>query len=128
MIRYLKPDEILFLHFQLIEATGGSHGVLNLGSLESAIHRPKAKFGGKELIPDLYDKAAALMESLVMNPPFVDGNKRIGIAAASLFLKRNGRRVVCTQDEMISMTLQVAKGKLKAPRISEWFRKHSTQS
>lgn len=74
----------------MIDKTGGSHGVRDLGLLESAVMRPKATFGGEELYSDVFSKAAALMHSLIRNHPFVDGNKRTGIAAAGLFLAQNG--------------------------------------
>lgn len=127
MTRHLDAEEILFLHFQLIEFTGGSHGVLHLGTLQSALHRSQARFGGKELIPDLFDKAAALMDALVNNHPFIDGNKRVGIAAAALFLKRNGHALNCTNPKIVDITLAVAQGDLKTAKIAAWFRRHTVK-
>ncbi|MCJ7584226.1 MAG: type II toxin-antitoxin system death-on-curing family toxin [Anaerolineales bacterium] len=72
---------------------GGAHGVRDLAMLESAVARPQTTFGGKDLYPDLFTKVAALLDSLINDHPFVDGNKRTGITAAALFLRRNGYRL-----------------------------------
>ena len=81
---YLTPEQVLFIHSRLVAETGGSHGVRDLGLLESAVARPRATFDGKELYPDLFTKTAVLMDSLINNHPFLDGNKRTGITAAGL--------------------------------------------
>jgi death-on-curing protein len=91
--RYLTVPQVLFLHARLIAETGGSHGLRDLGLLESAAARPQAAFGGEELYPNLFTKAAALMDSLVNNHPFLNGNKRTGNSAAGLFLVQNGFRL-----------------------------------
>ena len=80
---YLTVEQVLFIHMRLIAETGGSPGLRDLGLLASAVARPQATFGGEDLYPDLLSKAAALMDSLVRNHPFVDGNKRVGITAAA---------------------------------------------
>jgi death-on-curing family protein len=80
------------LHARLITETGGSHGVRDLGLLQSAIARPQASFEDADLYPDLFTQAAALLDSLIRNHPFVDGNKRTVITAASFFLWVNGLR------------------------------------
>ncbi len=72
----ISLDEALAIHAELIEATGGSHGVRDRGGLEAAVARPFATFAGQDLYPDAASKAAALLESVVKNHPFVDGNKR----------------------------------------------------
>jgi death on curing protein len=77
------------------------------------------------LYPDIFDKAAALLHSLVLNRPFVDGNKRAGITAAGLFLQQNGRRLQATNEELASFTLQVAMGEVSVQEISGWLRRHS---
>jgi death-on-curing protein len=86
MIRYLTLAEILDLHYRVIETSGGSHGVLNLGGLDSALAQPQMSFGGQELCPSLAEKGAALGYSLIQNHPFIDGNKRVGHAALETFL------------------------------------------
>lgn len=81
MIRYLGLVEVLSLHRQIIEQSGGALGVRDLGALQSALAQPRMTFGGEDLYPTLVDKAAAVGFSIVMNHPFVDGNKRSSIQA-----------------------------------------------
>jgi death-on-curing protein len=79
-------------------------------------------FGGEDLYPDLAAKAAALMHSLVMNHPFVDGNKRVGVMAAELFLELNGGRLMASDGELEQVTLSVARGELNAEELAIWVR------
>ena len=80
-MRYLSISEVLDLHERLIASSGGARGIRDLGALESAVSQPHATFAKKDLYPDLVTKAAAICFSIVMNHPFVDGNKRVGHAA-----------------------------------------------
>jgi death-on-curing protein len=125
VINYLTPEQVLFLHARLIEETGGSHGLRDLGLLESAAARPQATYGGQDLYPDLFSKAAALMDSLVHNHPFVDGNKRTGITAAALFLVRNGSRLATTNPELEAFTRRVAEARPDIAEIADWLQAHS---
>lgn len=118
---YLTTVQILFLHSRLIAETGGSAGVRDVALLESAVARPQATYGGEELYPDLLSKAAALMHSLVNNHPFMDGNKRVGITASALFLQRNGRRLIASNQEVEAFTLAVARGERSVDEIAVWF-------
>ncbi len=79
-------------------------------------------FGGEDLYPDIAAKAAALMHSLVMNHPFVDGNKRVGAHAAMLMLAFNGVRCEITPEDLEELTLSVARGELNAESLAIWFR------
>lgn len=74
------------IHAKIIDETGGAHGIREIGLLVSATERPKASFGGTELYPTLFPKAAAYLESLARYHVFVDGNKRTSIAASNRFL------------------------------------------
>jgi death-on-curing protein len=105
---YLTPEQVLFIHSRLVTETGGSHGVRDLGLLESDVSRPRATFDGKELYPDLFTKTVTLMDSLINNHPFLDGNKRTGITAAGLFLLLNGWKLTAPQEDLETITLQVA--------------------
>ena len=82
---YPTLEEALYLHDILIQRFGGASGVLDKGSLESALARPRSGY-----YRSLSEQAAALMQSLAMNPPFVDGNKRVAFALTAIFLKLNG--------------------------------------
>jgi death-on-curing protein len=107
-MNYLTPEQVLFIHSRLVAETGGSHGVRDLGLLESAVARPQATFDGKDLYPDLFTKAAALMDSFINNHPFVDGNKRTGVTAAGLFLQINGWRLTTSPEDLEAFILHVA--------------------
>lgn len=125
-MRYLTPEQVLFIHARLIAETGGEHGVRDLGLLQSAMSRPQAVFDGKELYQDIYRKAAALLESLVNNHPFVDGNKRTGITAAAMFLKINDLTLTASNQDVESFVLSVASGNQSVETIAEWLRFHSS--
>ncbi|MHB8845353.1 MAG: type II toxin-antitoxin system death-on-curing family toxin [Nitrospirota bacterium] len=124
-MRYLTAEQALFIHARLIAETGGMHGVRDVGLLRSAVERPRATYGGKDLYRDLFRKAAALMESLVGNHPFLDGNKRTAITAAGLFLMLNGYELDASQKELEAFTLGMALRKSDVQGAAEWFRKHS---
>ncbi len=124
-MKYLTPEQILFLHARLIDETGGRHGLRDLGLLESATARPRATFGGEDLYPDLFSQAAALMDSLIHNHPFVDGNKRTGITAAALFLMVNGYRLAATNPELDAFTRRVAEARPDLSEIADWLKAHS---
>lgn len=125
MTNYLSPQQVLFIHARLLAEMGGEPGLFNLGLLESAVGRPQATFDGVDLYPMLEDKAAALMESLTLNHPFMDGNKRVAITAAALFLRRNGYQFVADNAELERFTMAVVMGKTSLDQIVAWFRHHS---
>jgi death on curing protein len=122
---YLSAQQILFIHARLIDATGGEHGILDLGLLQAAVARPQATFAGVDLYADLFQKAAALMESLAQNHPFVDGNKRTAITAAALFHLQNGRKLQTTNDELERVTLWVVNARPPLEAIAAWFETHT---
>lgn len=122
---YLTVEQVLFIHMRLIVETGGSPGLRDLALLESAVARSQATFGAEDLYPDGFAKAAALLDSLIRNHPFVDGNKRVGITAAGLFLIRNGFRLTASNRALEQFTLQVARSELPLEEIAAWLRSHS---
>jgi death-on-curing protein len=117
MTEYLGVEQVLALHAALLEATGGAPGLRDKGLLESAIARPAASFGGQDLYPSLAAKAASLMESLVGNHPFVDGNKRIAIATIELLLQINGYRLIADDETLEEMTLAAAASEVEMEEI-----------
>lgn len=128
MTQYLTPEQVLFLHSRLVAETGGGQGIRDLGMLLSALGRPQATFDEKDLYPDLFSKAAALMDSLVRNHPFMDGNKRTAITAAALFLRFNGYRLVVENAEMVRFVLACAQSQRSLDEIVDWFRQYSTNA
>ena len=125
-MNYLTAEQVLFLHARLIEETGGSHGVRDVGLLDAAVARPRATFGGEDLYPDLFLKAAALLDALIRNHPFIDGNERVGIAAVALFLRRNGWRLVGSNAELEAFTLHVTTSRPQLTEIAAWLQRWST--
>lgn len=121
MIRYLTLDEVMSLHRQILKQSGGTAGVRDSGSLESAIAQPMMTFGGEDLYPTLVDKAAALGFSLVMNHPFVDGNKRTGHAAMETFLVMNDLEIFAPVDEQEVVILSLAAGSLDREEFTKWL-------
>jgi death-on-curing protein len=119
---HLSVEQLLQIHEAQIEKFGGSAGLRDRGGLESAAARPAMTFGGEDLYPDLAAKAGALMHSLVMNHPFVDGNKRVGAAAAELFVLLNESRLDASDQELEDVTLAVARGEMDVEPLTIWFR------
>ncbi len=125
MTEYLSLVQLLRLHELQSRAFGGSAGVRDRGGAEAALARPQATFGGEDLYPDVESKAAALMHSLVMNHPFVDGNKRAGAAVAELFLNVNGAELESGDEGLVEITLAVARGEASAEALAIWLRQRS---
>lgn len=119
---YLSVEQVLFLHDRLIEETGGQHGVRDLGGLESALARPQAAFGETEFYPGIFTKAPVLLDGLTRNHPFIDGNKRISISTAALFLQLNGYRLTATNADLDEFTLSVTTMKPSLDEIASWFK------
>ncbi|WP_153557822.1 type II toxin-antitoxin system death-on-curing family toxin [Roseimaritima sediminicola] len=126
-MRFLTLGELILLHRWLVEQSGGADGIRDLGLAESALAQPQLSFGGEELYPTLAEKASALCFSLVMNHPFVDGNKRIGHAAMETFLMLNGFELNANVDDSESIILRLAAGEIERRRFTAWVVKHTTQ-
>jgi death on curing protein len=123
-IRFLGLEEILALHAEQIERYGGAAGVRDLGLLESAAAAPEASFGGEYLHGTLPEMAAAYLYHLAQNHAFVDGNKRIGAAAMFMFLFLNDLDLVCDEDELVVLTMSVAKGEKTKAEVAVFLAAH----
>jgi len=121
-IAYLSVGQALALHRRQLEEFGGASGLRDRGALESAVARPAMTFAGEDLYPDIPTKAAALMHSLALNHPFLDGNKRVAAHASVAFVELNGYDYVGTTDELADITLAVAEGTVDAQALAIWFR------
>jgi death on curing protein len=121
-MKYLSLETVLAIHRRSIERHGGDPGVRDLGLIDSALAQPRAGFGGKDLYPSIAEKAAALAFSLVMNHPFLDGNKRTGYGAMLMFLSRNGYAIDAPLDEHESTFLKLAAGLLDREEFLDWIR------
>jgi len=124
-MRYLSLSEVLELHELVLEQSGGTTGIRDLGALESALAQPRMTFGGMDLYQTIQEKAAALCFSLVMNHPFVDGNKRAGHAAMETFLVLNDWELDATIDDAERTILSLAAGTLSRDEFVQWVNDHS---
>ncbi|MDO8581952.1 MAG: type II toxin-antitoxin system death-on-curing family toxin [bacterium] len=124
-MRYLTTHEILVMHKMVVDATGGSHGVRDVGLLISASERPKGQFGGEELYRDVFVKAAVYLHALVLHHVFVDGNKRIAIITAARFLFLNAYQLTATNKEIERFVLSVITEKSEIETIAQWLKKHT---
>jgi death-on-curing protein len=125
---YLSIEQIDELHDLQVERFGGASGLRDRGGLEAAAARPAMTFGGEDLYPDIPSKAAALMHSLVMNHPYLDGNKRIAVNVAEFFLELNGYRLKASDEELEEVTLILARGEMDAESLAIWFRQRIERS
>ncbi len=114
--------EALAIHAELISETGGSHGIRDQGGLEAALARPFATFSGHDLYPGPIAKAAALLESIVINHPFLDGNKRTGYTLSRLMLLTYDVDLVASDDEEYDMVIRVATGQMDVDAIRDWMK------
>ena len=123
MIRLTK-EQVLSIYGILIKKTGGSSGVLNESSIDSALNNIWQTFYGLELYPTLAEKGARLGHSLVRNHSFSDGNKRIGILTMLTFLSVNGIEITWTDTEIVETGLALASGLMDYEALLAWLREH----
>ncbi len=120
----LTVDEVVALHKKLVSATGGSHGIRDIGLVESAIYSAIQTFDETEVYPTLEEKAARLAFSLTKNHGFIDGNKRIGVFVMLMTLRLNGIELDYSQNDLIKLGLGIADGTLGYEQILEWILAH----
>lgn len=120
----LSQAQILMLHSQLIEATGGTDGIRDYGLLESALTAPFHSFADVDIFPSIQQKAARLCYGLVKNHAFIDGNKRIGAHAMLVFLALNKIELNYTQEELITIILGIASNKFSFDDLLTWIVRH----
>lgn len=120
----LTKKQILMLHAQLIQETGGSEGIRDEGLLDSALNAPFQTYGSQELFPTIQGKAARLGYGLIKNHAMVDGNKRIGTHAMLVFLALNGIDLTYTQKELYEEILAVATGTEEYEGLLKWILEH----
>ena len=118
-MKFLEKKDVLQAHHKVIERIGGSHGLRDEGLLDSAIAAPQNRNHYEQA--DLSKCAATLAYHLVLNHPFVDGNKRVGAAAAELFLELNNSRLEASNDEIVAVFFKLAAGELSRPELEEVF-------
>lgn len=125
MTHYLTVEEILLLHFNLIEEFGGSHGVRDENRLKSVEDAPKQEVFGQEQYPSLYEKAAVYLRNVIGDHPFSDGNKRTAVTACGIFMSRNGQTLNSTPKQLEDFAVKVATDHLDIETIAAWLKAHS---
>jgi death-on-curing protein len=124
----IELKDTLAIHNILIDKFGGSRGIRDSGALESALNRPLATFDNQELYPAPADKAAAILESILINHPFVDGNKRTAYVLMKLILFDEGLDVTASQEEKYEMVIAASTGEMRFQDIKEWIQARLRES
>lgn len=124
-MKRLSKEQVIKIHNMLISQTGGSDGIRDESLLESALNAPFETFDGEYIYRTIKAKAAKLGYFLVKNHPFIDGNKRIGILVMITFLEINGVEVTCTDEELITLGLDLADGTIDDEDLLNWIIDHS---
>jgi death-on-curing protein len=124
-IQYLDLEEILRLHFQLIEDYGGSHGVRDEGRLKSVVEAPKQEVFDKEQYSFPFEKAAVYLRNIIGDHPFNDGNKRTAVTVCGIFLTRNGKGLIASPGQLEDLAVRVATDHLSLIEIAQWLKSHA---
>lgn len=120
---WLNREDCQAIHEMMLSQHGGLAGVRDEGLLESALVKPQNIFAyGSPTLPEM---AASYAAGIILNHPFLDGNKRTGFLLAATFLEINGLSFTATEESVIKQTLALAAGKLKQPAYAEWLRNNS---
>ncbi|OGG47275.1 hypothetical protein A2671_01910 [Candidatus Kaiserbacteria bacterium RIFCSPHIGHO2_01_FULL_49_13] len=128
VIDYLSSEDILLVHSIIVDETGGSHGVRDRHALATLEGLPRQFAFGKELYPTLFTKAAVYVRGLISAHPFVDGNKRTAMAAADVFLQRNGFHISVPKGGVEAFALSIISQKLELGDIAAWLKKNSKRN
>lgn len=121
----MRGEEVLAIHFYVIEATGGLHGVRDQHLFASLLEKPKQRFAGKELYPSIWKQAAVYLEGFAQYHVFADGNKRTAFVATARFLALNGYVLHVPQAAVVKLMLAVSTKKKNLAQIAGWLHKHS---
>jgi death-on-curing protein len=126
-VKYLSIEEILRLHFEVINDFGGSHGVRDDGRLESVLQAPAQSVFGQDQYPSIFEKAAVIIRNIIADHPFVDGNKRTAVTCMAIFLMRNGHMLVMLPKELEDFAVQVAVEHFDIATIADLFEANSSR-
>jgi death-on-curing protein len=122
-VQFLTADEVIAIHQRLIEVFGGPAGIRDPGLLESALHRPRTGY-----YEDLAAMATALFESLLMNHPFIDGNKRVAFFSTDVFLRLNGWKLEVDPDDAHGFIIGLLDGgECDFERLLPWVRESAVR-
>ena len=122
----ISVEDVLLIHETLISEFGGNNGVRDKGLLMSALKRPFDGFGDGEFYPTIEEKSAAIVESIVKNHPFLDGNKRSGYVLMRMLLLTKDKDINATTKEKYDFVIAIASGKIDFNQIAEWVVSNSS--
>ena len=125
---YISIDEAIAINEKLVKIFGGSSGVRDLVLLQSALARPQATFGEMDLYPDIFTKATALIQSIILNHPFLDGNKRTAITCCTRFLNRNGYVFKLPVEDTVDFVIDISSKSISFEEIIDWIKTNSSKS
>jgi death-on-curing protein len=123
-ITFLAVADVIVIHHRMISEFGGDPGLRDRGLLESAVAMPRATYGGSLLHSNISDMAAAYHFHICGNHPFMDGNKRVAVAAAEIFLLLNDHELIASGEALEQMTMEVASGVLSKAEVLAFFGEH----
>lgn len=126
-VHFIPDDLVLTIHTDLLQRYGGRPGLRDRNLLESALAQPKITIGGKFVHKSLFEKAAAYGYHVCKNHPFIDGNKRVAFVLMDIFLQQNGWEIVAHEEQVYSMIMDLASGKLTKATLASWLKEHSAR-
>ncbi|MEO6188316.1 MAG: type II toxin-antitoxin system death-on-curing family toxin [Ginsengibacter sp.] len=121
----ISVQQTIKIHESVVKDFGGSMGIRDLGGLESALARPFQTFGGEDLYPDFFTKAAAIGESVIVNHPFIDGNKRTGYVLMEAILRVGNIKIIAENDDLYNFVISIATGEIKFEQTVVWLEKNT---
>jgi len=124
-MRYLSIEDILRLHFEVIEDYGGSHGIREEGRLLAVVDAPQQAVFGEEQYKTIYEKAAVYYRNIIADHAFIDGNKRTATTCTAVFLQLNGYKLTASPKVLEDFAVQIATDHLEIKAIAEWLEKYT---
>lgn len=121
----ITKETVLKLHELSIIEYGGANGLRDEGLMESAIARPYQTFGGEDLYPTVFEKATAIAESIIINHPFIDGNKRTGFLAMLAVLDQELVSLTATKENIYSFVIDISTSSKRFEDIVKWLKENS---
>lgn len=124
----ISIEQVLKIHTIAIEKFGGANGVRNIGGLESALARPFQTFSGQDLYATVFEKAAAIGESIIMNHPFIDGNKRTGYLLLEGLLRHEGYKIKSSDTNLYDFVIDISTGTISFEEIVKWLKDNTIEN
>jgi death-on-curing protein len=124
-VQYFSVEELLLLHFKIIQDYGGSHGVRDEGRIKSVVSVPQQDVFNQPQYLSIFEKAAVYLRNIIADHPFVGGNKRTAVTVATIFLTRNSQSLTATPKELEDFAVQAAVEHFDTPTIATWLNNHS---